>query len=47
MILFIDDEHRGVKPYIEELQFSGYEVKFKDNIDDALDFYKNKQEKLT
>jgi CheY-like chemotaxis protein len=45
MILFIDDEHRRLKPYIEELELSGYQVEFKDNIYDALGFWeKRKQE---
>ena len=29
MILFIDDERRRMKSYVQELEFSGYEVEFK------------------
>jgi len=46
MILFIDDEPRRVKPYIEELKLSGYQVEFKDNVDDALIFWEERKQDL-
>lgn len=46
MILFVDDEPRRVKPYIEELELSGYKVEFKDNIYDALNFWKERKQDL-
>jgi CheY-like chemotaxis protein len=39
MILFIDDEARRMKSYVEELKFSGYEVEFKSDVDSALAFF--------
>jgi DNA-binding NarL/FixJ family response regulator len=35
MILFIDDERRYVRNYIEELQLVGFEIKFINNLADA------------
>ncbi|MBD2310101.1 response regulator transcription factor [Desertifilum sp. FACHB-1129] len=46
MILFIDDEYRRVKPYIQELESSNHKVEFKDNIDDALESCKKKQKEI-
>jgi len=46
MILFIDDEYRRVKPYIEELELSGYHPEFKDNLDDALNFWKEHTQEI-
>ncbi|MBZ8178959.1 DNA-binding transcriptional response regulator [Oscillatoria salina] len=46
MILFIDDEPRKVKHYIEELELSGYQVKFKDNVDDALNFWEERKQEI-
>jgi Response regulator containing CheY-like receiver, AAA-type ATPase, and DNA-binding domains len=46
MILFIDDEHRRMTPYIEELELSGYQVKFKDNVQDALNFWKEHTQEI-
>ncbi|MBZ8178958.1 hypothetical protein [Oscillatoria salina] len=46
MILFIDDEYRRVKPYIEELELSGYQVEFKDNLDDALNFWEERKQEI-
>ncbi|WP_088241936.1 response regulator [Calothrix rhizosoleniae] len=34
-ILFVDDEPRGIKNFIDELIFSGYQVNFQNNIDSA------------
>jgi CheY-like chemotaxis protein len=39
MILFIDDEARRMKSYVEELECSGYEVEFKSDVDSALAFF--------
>lgn len=36
MILFVDDETREVRDYVNELELSGYDVTFKDNVDEAL-----------
>lgn len=38
MILFIDDEKREMESFVIELGFSGYEVEFKTNVDEAWDF---------
>lgn len=38
MILFVDDEKREMHSYVTELYFSGYEVSFENNVDDALTF---------
>ncbi len=45
MILFIDDEKRYVKNYIEELQEIGFEVKYINNVADALEFIKSEEGK--
>jgi DNA-binding response OmpR family regulator len=34
-ILFVDDEPRWTTTYIEELETSGFNVVFKDNVDEA------------
>ena len=44
MILFVDDEKRRMKSYIDELKLSGYEVEIKSDVDSALDFF-NKNHK--
>jgi DNA-binding NtrC family response regulator len=36
MILFVDDEIRGVDSYITELHLSGFDVSFQENVDEAL-----------
>ena len=46
MILFIDDELRQMESYIEELKWSGYEVVYKNNVDDALIFLQTHLAKL-
>ena len=45
MILFIDDEKRYVKNYIEELEEVGFEVNYINNVGDALEFIKSKESK--
>jgi len=35
-IMFIDDEPRRMKPYVNELEEAGHEVLFRDDIDSAL-----------
>jgi DNA-binding response OmpR family regulator len=46
MILFVDDERRRMQSYVEELRFSGYDVEFKSDVDDALIFFNENHEKL-
>jgi CheY-like chemotaxis protein len=40
MILFVDDERRFMNSYKLELEYVGYKVSFKKNVDDALAFLK-------
>src|SRR5687768_7226861 len=35
-ILFIDDEHRRMRIYVQELEDAGHEVVFEDNVDSGL-----------
>ena len=46
MILFVDDESRGIKNYVEELKLSGYEVTFKDDVDSAFGFLNENSDKI-
>lgn len=46
MILFIDDERRGIASYIEEIAFSGYQVELKNDIDSAFQFIKDNSNKI-
>jgi CheY-like chemotaxis protein len=46
MILFVDDDKRRMESYVQELKFSGYQVKFKSEIDDAFNFYENNREDI-
>jgi CheY-like chemotaxis protein len=39
MILFLDDEKRYMDTYKVELEIQGYEVSFKNNVDDAVKFF--------
>ena len=41
MILFIDDEKKYVRNYIEELESLGFEVKYIKYINEAFDFIKS------
>ena len=45
MILFIDDEKRYVRNYIEELEEIGFEVNYINNVVDALKFIKSEESK--
>jgi DNA-binding NarL/FixJ family response regulator len=45
MILFIDDEKRYVKNYIEELESVRFEVNYLNNVGDALEFIKSEESK--
>lgn len=49
MILFVDDEKRIMDSYVEELRRSHYEyeVEFKSNVDDALDFFEKNSQKIS
>lgn len=46
MILFVDDEERRVKSYIQEFQYSGYQVEFRSDVDSALDFFYEKYKQI-
>ena len=46
MILFIDDEKRRMKSYVEELELSSYQVKFISDVDSAVEYFKKYQEKV-
>lgn len=39
MILFVDDEPRYAASYVEELQMTGYDVKYATNVDEALSVF--------
>jgi CheY-like chemotaxis protein len=39
MILFVDDERRRMRSYVEAIELSHYQVKFESDVDDALDFF--------
>lgn len=43
-ILFVDDEFRRMRMYVEELTETGHEVVFKDNVDDALKTLRDESE---
>ena len=45
MILYIDDERRYVKNYIEELEEVGFEVNYLNNVGTALEFIKSEESK--
>ena len=45
MILFIDDEKRYVKNYVEELVEIGFEVNYINNVGNALEFIKSEESK--
>lgn len=45
MILFIDDEKRYVKNYVEELVEIGFKVNYINNVGDALEFIKSEESK--
>lgn len=40
MILFVDDEKRGINTHVEELKLSGYEVVFIKDVDSAFEYLK-------
>ncbi|MBP0006413.1 MAG: hypothetical protein J7642_22295 [Cyanobacteria bacterium SBC] len=46
MILWIDDESRRVKVYLEELDLCGYKVVLKEDIDEALKFWENHKNEI-
>lgn len=46
MILFIDDEERRMKSYVQELEFSNYNVEFKPDVDSALECLENPKEEI-
>jgi CheY-like chemotaxis protein len=47
MILFVDDEMREVRDYVNELEISGYPVVFMDDASEALEFFYNKSRKVS
>lgn len=47
MILFVDDEMREVRDYVEELELSDYVVTFKDDPSEALDFFYENLDAIT
>lgn len=46
MILFVDDEQRRMETYVEELELSGYQVRFISDIDDAIKTFQEEQEQI-
>jgi CheY-like chemotaxis protein len=46
MILFVDDDNRYIKSYIEELRYCGYEVIHQNNVDKAIGFVFDKIEDI-
>jgi CheY-like chemotaxis protein len=46
MILFIDDDIRYIKSYIEELRYCGYEVVHQNSVDKAIDFVLDRMEDI-
>jgi CheY-like chemotaxis protein len=46
MILFVDDETRRMKSYVQELQLLDYDVNFESNIDDALIFFESNHKQI-
>jgi CheY-like chemotaxis protein len=45
-IMFIDDEPRRMKPYVDELEDAGHEVLFRDDTDEALKTLRGPSEKF-
>jgi CheY-like chemotaxis protein len=45
-IIFIDDERRRMRVYVEELVDAGHEVVFQDNVDSALDMLQDLSERF-
>lgn len=45
MILFVDDEKRYTKNYIEEIKEIGFKVSYMNNVGEALAFIKSKESK--
>jgi CheY-like chemotaxis protein len=46
MILFVDDDIRYIKTYIEELKYCGYIVEHRDSVDKAIDFIVSKGDEI-
>lgn len=46
MILFIDDDKRRMKSYVDELEYSEYVVEFKSDVDSAIEFFKHNQKQV-
>jgi CheY-like chemotaxis protein len=42
----VDDDKRRMQSYVQELQFFDYNVNFKADVDEALDFFENNHEQL-
>lgn len=46
MILFIDDEKRRMRSYVQELELSSYTVEFKSDVDSALEYFENNKKEV-
>ncbi|MDJ0599129.1 MAG: response regulator [Crocosphaera sp.] len=46
MILIVDDEPGRMEVYIEELELSNYEVELAENIDEAIEYFEERQEEI-
>lgn len=46
MILFVDDEKRRMKSYVEELELSNFQVEFKPDVDSALEAFAQHQDQI-
>ena len=46
MILFVDDEKRRMISYVEDLEWSGHKVKFKSDVDSALEAFEQYQDQI-
>jgi CheY-like chemotaxis protein len=46
MILFVDDERRRMRSYVEAIELSHYQVKFESDVDDALEFFEKNCDRL-
>lgn len=46
MILIVDDEPRQVDSYLQELKFSRFEVELKEDVDEALDFVRQRRHEI-
>ncbi len=46
MILFVDDERRRMRSYVEAIELSHYQVKFESDVDDALNFFEKNCDQL-